>query len=195
MSLAGTIGGLVARLRGQPPAPAVSPAVVQSLPASTPAAAGVFDPADPNAAVLDIARPQIMRDEGCRLTAYPDPLSGGAPWTIGYGATGAHIGPGTCWTQDEATADLDARLEALCAALDGNLAWWRELDPPRGAVMVNMAYNMGLGGLLAFKNTLAAVKAGNYPAASAGMLASAWARQVGARASRLAMQMRTGQPQ
>jgi len=23
--------------------------------------------------------------EGCELSAYPDPASGGAPWTIGYG--------------------------------------------------------------------------------------------------------------
>lgn len=25
--------------------------------------------------------------EGCSLTAYPDPGTGGAPWTIGYGWT------------------------------------------------------------------------------------------------------------
>ena len=111
------------------------------------------------------------------------------------GATGVDIGPDTCWTQAEADADLGARLASFCRRLDAALPWWRELDPPRAAVLLNMAYNMGLGGLLAFKNTLAAVRAGNYPAASAGMLASAWARQVGARASRLAMQMRTGQPQ
>ncbi|HID1023608.1 TPA: glycoside hydrolase family protein, partial [Klebsiella michiganensis] len=30
----------------------------------------------------------IKRFEGCRLTAYPDPGTGGAPWTIGYGWTG-----------------------------------------------------------------------------------------------------------
>jgi lysozyme len=30
----------------------------------------------------------IMRSEGCKLAAYPDPGSGGEPWTIGYGHTG-----------------------------------------------------------------------------------------------------------
>lgn len=46
--------------------------------------------------------------EGCKLTAYPDPGSAdGKPWTIGWGSTGAGIGPGTVWTQDQA----DARFE------------------------------------------------------------------------------------
>ncbi|EAW4242513.1 lysozyme, partial [Salmonella enterica subsp. enterica] len=30
----------------------------------------------------------IKTFEGCRLKAYPDPKTGGAPWTIGYGWTG-----------------------------------------------------------------------------------------------------------
>jgi GH24 family phage-related lysozyme (muramidase) len=30
----------------------------------------------------------IKTDEGCRLEAYPDPATGAAPWTIGYGHTG-----------------------------------------------------------------------------------------------------------
>ncbi|MDP4574541.1 lysozyme [Qipengyuania sp. G39] len=56
----------------------------------------------------------IKRFEGCArvrrdglVEAYPDPGTGGAPWTIGWGATGATIGPGTVWTQ----AHCDARLE------------------------------------------------------------------------------------
>ena len=65
----------------------------------------------------------IQRFEGCErripgglVEAYPDPGSSrsrtgsgsGAPWTIGWGATGSGIGPGTVWTQ----AQCDARLEA-----------------------------------------------------------------------------------
>lgn len=55
----------------------------------------------------------IKRFEGCAslrpdgmIEAYPDPGTGGAPWTIGWGATGPDIGPGTVWTQ----AQCDARL-------------------------------------------------------------------------------------
>lgn len=57
----------------------------------------------------------IKRFEGCArmipsglVEAYPDPGTGAAPWTIGWGATGPGIGPGTVWTQ----AQCDARLEA-----------------------------------------------------------------------------------
>lgn len=56
----------------------------------------------------------IKRFEGCarlrsdgRFDAYPDPGTGGDPWTIGWGATGKGIAPGTIWTQ----AECDARLE------------------------------------------------------------------------------------
>jgi GH24 family phage-related lysozyme (muramidase) len=56
----------------------------------------------------------IKRFEGCarlrsdgRFEAYPDPGTGGDPWTIGWGATGRGIVPGTIWTQ----AECDARLE------------------------------------------------------------------------------------
>ncbi|MDP3908103.1 lysozyme [Novosphingobium sp.] len=57
----------------------------------------------------------IKQFEGCArargdgtFAAYPDPGTGGDPWTIGWGATGAGIGPGTVWTQ----AECDARLAA-----------------------------------------------------------------------------------
>lgn len=39
--------------------------------------------------------------------AYPDPGTGGDPWTIGWGSTGRGIARGTVWTQDQ----CDARLE------------------------------------------------------------------------------------
>lgn len=37
--------------------------------------------------VSDTGIALIKRFEGCRLRAYPDPATGGAPWTIGYGWT------------------------------------------------------------------------------------------------------------
>jgi GH24 family phage-related lysozyme (muramidase) len=57
----------------------------------------------------------VKRFEGCArrredglVEAYPDPASGGAPWTIGWGATGPGIAAGTTWTP----AQCDARLAA-----------------------------------------------------------------------------------
>ena len=48
-----------------------------------------------------------LRPDGL-YSAYPDPGTGGAPWTIGWGATGPDIGPDTVWTKQQ----CDDRLEA-----------------------------------------------------------------------------------
>ena len=67
----------------------------------------------------------IKQFEGCArvrpdglVEAYPDPGTGAAPWTIGWGATGPDIGPDTVWTR----AQCDARLEADVARHAGEVA-------------------------------------------------------------------------
>jgi lysozyme len=67
----------------------------------------------------------IKRFEGCArrrpdgaFEAYPDPGTGGAPWTIGWGATGDGIGPRTVWSQ----AQCDARLAADLARFAAEVA-------------------------------------------------------------------------
>ena len=65
-------------------------------------------------------------------------------------------------------------------------------DPARLAVLQSMAYQMGVQGLAAFKNTLQAVIERRWNDAAAGMLNSRWARQTPDRAKRHAQQMRTG---
>lgn len=140
----------------------------------------------------------LKRDEGLRLNAYPDPLSGGAPWTIGYGHTGPEVRKGLTWTQAEAEAALLADIEAHNAQLAAALPWVARLDPARRRVLQNMAFNLGVGvaggtkGLLGFKNTLGMIERGEYERAADGMLKSLWAKQVGQRAVRLSNTMRTG---
>lgn len=134
----------------------------------------------------------LKADEGLRLTAYPDPLSGGDPWTIGYGCTGPGIAQGTVWTQEQADDALCDRVDALDSEIAHYLPWFRSINDERQSVLINMAYNMGLKGLLAFRQTLGAVEAGNYDVAAADMLASTWAHQVPHRAGRLARQMASG---
>ena len=67
----------------------------------------------------------VKRFEGCarqrpdgQVEAYPDPGTGGAPWTIGWGATGPGIGPGTSWSQ----AQCDTRLAADLARYAAEVA-------------------------------------------------------------------------
>jgi lysozyme len=129
----------------------------------------------------------LKRDEGCRLRAYVDTLG---IWTVGYGH--AHVQPGTVWTQAQADAQLKADADRHCAELVAALPWVARLDPVRRDVLANMAFNMGVPGLLAFKNTLASIEAGRFTDAALRMLASKWAGQIGNRAHRLADMMRTG---
>jgi lysozyme len=48
--------------------------------------------------------------ESLRLTSYPDPATGGAPWTVGWGHTGPEVKPGMTITQTQAETYLNADL-------------------------------------------------------------------------------------
>lgn len=85
----------------------------------------------------------IKRWEGCRLTAYPDPGTGGDPWTIGWGATGPGIRKGVRWTQAQADDRLAQDVERFMAGVRASLAR-APADNELGA-MTSLAYNIGLG--------------------------------------------------
>lgn len=131
----------------------------------------------------------LKLDEGLRLHAYLDTVG---VWTIGYGQTGPAIKKGVVWTPDQAEAALTISAQKHVDELHRRASWIAGLDPVRRRVLENMAYNLGVDGLLGFVNTLKMVRAGDYAGASRGMLASKWARQVKGRADRLAKEMRTG---
>jgi len=99
--------------------------------------------------------------EGCKLKAYPDPASGGAPWTIGWGSTGPDVKKGIVWTQKKADQRLLARLGTLAAAIQSKSKVTQgQLD-----ALVDFAYNLGLGGL--YNSTLwRKHKAGDYAGAA-----------------------------
>lgn len=95
-------------------------------------------------------------------------------------------------TRPQSRALLTNDIDACERQLDAKLPWWRKLCDVRQRVLLNMCFNLGITRLLGFKNTLAAMEAGRFAAAAAGMRASLWARQVGARADRLALMMEKG---
>jgi hypothetical protein len=57
------------------------------------------------------------------------------------------------------------------------LPWTKNIDPVRRAVLTNMAFNMGVDGLLEFHNTLAAIQSARWDSAANGLLNSKAARQ------------------
>jgi lysozyme len=138
---------------------------------------------------LSASDPELLASvrlgEGLRLKAYPDPLTGGSPFTIGYGHTAPDIGPKVCCTAERAELWLRADLADAFTALDDRLPWWRGLPLEAQRVLAEMAFNLGIGGLLGFHRFLAELEAGRFQSAAADMLHSLWASQVGARAKRL----------
>ena len=112
---------------------------------------------------IDMAMSLVKEFEGCRLQAYPDPASGGDPWTVGWGATGPDIRQGTVWTQQQADADLQNRLSAIGMRVD-ELVKVPLNDEPKAA-LDDFAYNEGLGNLQS-STLLAELNAGNMQGAA-----------------------------
>ena len=132
---------------------------------------------------------QLLREEGSESCAYQDTLGF---WTIGVGRL---IDPkkGGGLSQDEIEYLLDNDIKAKTREVLTALPWASRLSEPRQAVLIGMAFQMGLRGLLQFKRTLGSIEDGHYSEAAAGMLDSTWAKQTPARAQRLAKQMETGE--
>lgn len=134
----------------------------------------------------DVVRTQLTIDEGYRGKPYRDTVG---KLTIGIGRNLDDVGI----TRAEADYLLGNDIATAEAGLLNAYPWVAGLDGVRQQVLVNMALNMGMATLSTFKATLAAVEAGDWSGAAAGMRASKWAGQVGARAQRLAKMMETGQ--
>lgn len=128
---------------------------------------------------------ELERNEGFKQFPYHDTVG---KLTIGYGFNLESDG----LTKEESECVLKIRLNRRLEELVKVLPWVGKLDPPRQGVLLDMAYNLGIAGLLAFKNTLALVKAGEFKQAAHEMLQSKWAKQVGERANRLSRQMELG---
>lgn len=81
--------------------------------------------------------------ESCRLKAYADPATGGAPWSIGWGDTGPDVVPGLVITQDEADQRFADRLslEFEPGVMD---ALKVEVEQHQFDAFVCLAYNIGL---------------------------------------------------
>lgn len=147
-------------------------------------------------------------NEGCRLTAYPDPLSGCDPWTIGYGATGPGISKGVVWTQDEADNRLSDDLPRYVAYARQSLApgIFDTMTLARRIAVIDLNYNLGQEGWLAFTGTRSLISQAQtakikgdvlkahvlYNAAADHLAQSAWYTQVGNRAKRNVAMIRNG---
>lgn len=83
----------------------------------------------------------IKRWEGCSLDAYPDPGTGGAPWTIGWGSTGPGIHKGVRWTQAQADDRLAQDVERFLKGVRSVVK--RSATDAQLGAMTSLAYNIG----------------------------------------------------
>lgn len=128
---------------------------------------------------------RLTRHEGCKLKVYTD--TEGHP-TIGIGRALDTNGI----TLDEARYLLVNDVQRTITALRQRFAWFDHLDSVRQEVCVNMAFNLGVGGFAAFKNTIQAIEERRFGDGAREMLDSHWAQQVGGRAVELARAMESG---
>jgi len=112
---------------------------------------------------VDVASALIHRWEGCVLTAYPDPATGGDPWTIGWGSTGPGITEGTVWTKEQADADLLSRLSELSFRINQDLRIGMNYN--QIGACISLAYNIGIGAFLS-STLLSLWNEGNVQAAA-----------------------------
>ena len=129
---------------------------------------------------------QLVRHEGLRLKPY---RCTAGRLTIGIGRNLDDRGI----SQKEAYTMLERDIQDCEQWLIDKIPEiYNKLDEVRQSVLLNMCFNLGIKGLLEFKNTLAFIDAGDWERAANGMLASKWAKQVGRRAIELSEMMRKG---
>ena len=123
---------------------------------------------------IKLAAPLVERFEGMArmvpggVQAYPDPGTGGKPWTIGVGSTtdenGKPIAPGTVWPIERARKRFKAHLAEFGEGVDKLLAG-KPATAAQKAALTSLAYNIGLGAL-ARSTVLRLHRAGDYAGAT-----------------------------
>lgn len=136
----------------------------------------------------DTVRAQLVIDEKKVDHVYMD--SEGF-WTIGVGRL-IDKRRGGRLRDDEMALMLENDIDDAEADARSVFPTFDALSDCRKAVIVNMAFNLGRERLAGFNGMRKAISTGDFGRAAAEMLDSKWAQQVGARAERLAQNMKDG---
>lgn len=90
----------------------------------------------------------IREFEDCRLTSYPDPGTGGEPWTVGWGSTrypnGTPVRKGDKITQAAADLALGLTVEReIVPTLAKTIPYWGEMSTNQQCALISFAWNLG----------------------------------------------------
>lgn len=128
---------------------------------------------------------QLKLHEGVKLKAYKCTTD---KTTIGVGRNLDDLGI----TEEESDYLLANDIDRVKVALSREIPWMTDLNDVRQRVLLDMAFNLGISGLMQFKKTLKAIQEKDFERAGRMMLDSKWATQVGKRADRLSVMMNIG---
>ena len=120
----------------------------------------------------------IKESEGFVEHVYDDSL--GIP-TIGYGFAIKDL----ILDKDIATEILSRKISRLINRVDEKFDWFNEANDEIKEVVVEMCYQLGVGGFSRFKKTISYFAVKDYKTASVEMLDSKWAKQTPNRAKKL----------
>lgn len=147
----------------------------------------------------DLLKARLPRSEGRRAKPYKDTVG---KWTVGVGHNISDKGlPGFAVVElieqgalSDQSVDklLDMDVEDTLRDC-GAIPVFKTLNVVRQSVLADMVFNMGLGSVLGFQNTLSFMAKGDWKNAAQNMLKSKWAEQVGRRAWELANLMERGE--
>ena len=127
---------------------------------------------------------QLRQQEGLKLYAYQDHLGF---WSIGYGRMiDKRRGGGISIPEAEFMLENDVR------KVDQILGDILKDEPVRRAAIMNMAYQLGLEGVMKFRKMWAAIGKKDWETAAREGLDSLWAKQTPERAVVVMEQLRTG---
>ncbi|CDG18253.1 lysozyme [Xenorhabdus doucetiae] len=104
--------------------------------------------------------------EGLRLKAYPDPATGAAPWTIGYGHTKG-VKPGQVITAQQAEAFLHQDLISIYGAIERLVKV--PLTQGQFDALCSFIFNLGIGNFT-HSTLLKKLNAGDYQGAAGEFL-------------------------
>lgn len=137
---------------------------------------------------FDKLEAELMRDEGFVGHAYQDHLG---YWTIGYGRLiDKRRGGGI--SKNEAKDMLRADMLEVYQSLREKIEFFDGLSDKHQRALCNMAFQLGVGGLLKFKKMLTAMSIGHFDRAHIEALDSKWAEQTPERAMRVAYMIKNG---
>ncbi len=141
---------------------------------------------------IEIASRRLRREEGVRKRAYND-ATGKTVSCKPFGNLTIGVGINLENGLDDEEVDwlLHHRLEKIETVIR-SLDFYRIADPVRASVMLDVGFNVGVIGLLEFRQMIAAMERQDFERAAIELLDSDAARQLPERYHSLAQVLRTG---